>query len=123
VWRNGGHVVSINTLELHEMSAVVFKKDYIQFLFEGEEDDGILTTYNSPITVVNGFKFNQNTYGYRDILCSLINKKVKKSEITGDHEIKIMFENCDELVIPLELDNKTVTEAAMLRVKDYITVW
>lgn len=115
--------MNIDSLKSHEISGVMFIRDYIQFLFEGERGSGILTTYNLPMAVVNGQRYKRNTAGYRDILCSLINKIVEKSEVTDDRKIKITFENCVELVIPLEVDENDGFEAAMLRIGDAITVW
>jgi hypothetical protein len=110
-------------LERHEITTVVFKEDYVQFLFEGDCKEEILTAYNFPAIIVGGIEFNKNKFGYQDMLCSLISKKVKKSEIT-DGTIKIMFENYGELLIPLE--SSYGTEAAMLRVTGYenhMMVW
>jgi hypothetical protein len=115
--------MNIDSLESHEISGVMFIRDYIQFLFEGEIGNGILTTYNLPIAIVEGHQYKRNTSGYRDILCSLINKTVEKSEVTKDRKIKITFENCVELVIPLDADGNEGFEAAMLRIGDDITVW
>ncbi|MDP4105217.1 MAG: hypothetical protein Q8935_09695 [Bacillota bacterium] len=115
--------MNIDSLNSHEISGVMFIRDYIQFLFEGERGNGIFTTYNLPIAIVNGFCYKRNTTGYRDILCSLINKIVKKSEVTDDRQIKITFENCVELVVPLEGDENAGFEAAMLRIGDAIKVW
>lgn len=116
--------MTIEKLEWYDLSAVMFVRDYIQFLFEGEQSNGVLTAYNLPVTTVNGHIFNRHTNGYRDILCSLINKKVKKSEITIDRSIKITFENRDELVVPLELSGQHEnSEAAMLRMNNSIFVW
>jgi hypothetical protein len=119
-WR---FTMNIDSLESHEISGVMFIRDYIQFLFEGERGNGILTTYNLPMAVINGHHYNRNTSGYRDILCSLINKKVEKSEVSNDRKIKITFENCVKLVVPLEVDETDGFEAAMLRIGDSITVW
>lgn len=115
--------MNIDSLESHEISGVMFIRDYIQFLFEGEIGNGILTTYNLPTAVVNGHPYKRNTSGYRDILCSLINKTVEKSEVTDDRKIKLTFEDCVELVVPLEAEENDGFEAAMLRIGDDITVW
>jgi hypothetical protein len=115
--------MNIDSLKNNEISGVMFIRDYIQFLFEGERGSGILTTYNLPMAIVNGHHYKRDTAGYRDILCSLINKTVEKSEVTDDREIKITFEDCVELVVPLEADESDGFEAAMLRIGDAITVW
>jgi hypothetical protein len=115
--------MNIEILQSYEIRGVLFIRDYIQFLFEGETGNGILTAYNLPIAVVNGCYFKRNTSGYRDHLCSFINKKVEKSEICDDRNIIINFENGDVLVIPLKIDENEGFEAAMLRIGDSITVW
>jgi hypothetical protein len=115
--------MNVDSLENNEISGVMFIRDYIQFLFEGENGNGILTTYNLPMAIVNGFHYKRDTSGYRDILCSLINKTVEKSEVTDDRKIKITFEGCVELVVPLETKENDGFEAAMLRIGDEIAVW
>lgn len=115
--------MNIESLKSYEISGIMFIRDYIQFLFEGETGNGILTTYNLPIAVVNDHHYEINSSGYRDILCSLIDKKVEEFKVTDDRKIKMTFENCVELIVPLEIDENQGFEAAMLRIGDSITVW
>jgi hypothetical protein len=113
----------IKTLENSEISSVVFIRDYLQFYFEGEQNNGALTTYFLPVAVVNGQYFESNTQGYRDSLCSFINHKVKNSEIIYGQKIKLTFDNDDRLEVLIKREDCCDQEAAMLRVNNEIAVW
>lgn len=113
----------IKTLENTEVSSVIFIRDYLQFYFEGEQNNGTLTTYSLPVSVVNGRYFESGTIGYRDSLCSLINHQVKKSKIISDQNIILTFDNDDRLEVSLKKEDRSGHEAAMLRVNNEIAIW
>jgi hypothetical protein len=110
-------------VEKSELSSVIFIRDYIQFVFEGEKENVILSAFTLPSTVVNNHKYTLHTVGYRDALCSLINKVVKTASDEGN-SIKITFVSGDILEISLKEEDYEGPEAAMLTAENgQMTVW
>ncbi|WP_144855318.1 hypothetical protein [Paenibacillus cremeus] len=95
--------MTIETLKNSELSSVIFIRDYLQFVFEGEQT-ATLTAYTLPLTFVGGRKYNSHTVGYRDALVSLINQVVKESVVQDGHAISIIFDNGDGVEISLKED-------------------
>ncbi len=116
--------MTINIIEKSELSSVIFIRDYIQFVFEGKKENFILSAFTMPSTVVKYHKYNLHTSGWRDALCTLINKIVKTSIVDEGISIKIIFENGDLIEISLKDEDYEGPEAAMLYEDDgQITVW
>lgn len=113
----------IKNLENSEVCSVIFIRDYLQFYFEGEQNNGTLTTYSLPVAIVNGTCFEKGSLGYRDSLCSFINNRVEKFEIISGRKIIITFDNEDKLEVSLIKEDFDGQEAAMLRVENQIAVW
>lgn len=113
----------IETLEHAEVCSVIFIRDYIQFYFEGEENNGTLTTYSLPVAIANGTYFTIDTPGYRDALCSFINLQVRRFEILKGNKITITLENEDRIEVSLKKEDSNGFEAAMLRIENQIAVW
>jgi hypothetical protein len=99
----------LKCIEGTEMSSVEFVRDYIQLRFDGPT----LTTYTLPTLTLNGIKYNFVTSGYRDALCSLIGKNVKKTEIHEDLAIRLIFENDNVVEVSLRGEDYEGPEAAM----------
>jgi hypothetical protein len=106
--------MNITILEKSELSSVVFVRDYLQFVFEGEHKNVRLSSFTLPNAVVNGVEHKENSDGWRDALCSLINKVVKEATAVDGELIKIIFEDGDGLEISLQEDDYEGPEAAML---------
>jgi hypothetical protein len=104
----------IKILEKYELSSVIFVRDYLEFIFEGEKDTAKLAAFSLPSAVVSSHEYNILTGGWRDALCSLINKVVLKADDEDGLSIKITFENGDKLEISLLEEDYIGPEAAML---------
>jgi hypothetical protein len=118
--------VTIKILEKSELSSVVFVRDYLQFVFEGEHNNVILSAFTLPIAIINAVEYKGYSDGYRDALCSLINKVVKETFAKEGELIKITFEDGDRLEISLRQEDYDGPEAAMLyeeNVNGQILVW
>lgn len=113
----------IKALESSELCSVIFIRDYLQFYFEGETCTGTLTTYTFPVSVVNGLYYESHTPGYRDALCSFISKELTSSEIINNQKINLTFDQHNRLEVPINKEQRTGNEAAMLRIDNQITVW
>lgn len=113
----------INALENAEVCSVIFIRDYLQFYFEGEQNNATLTLYSMPISVVNGQYFDSSILGYRDCLCSFINHQVRTLEIKSGQYLKITFDHGDKLEVSLKKEDCIGQEAAMLRVENQIAIW
>lgn len=112
-----------NSLENSEVCSVIFIRDYLQFYFEGEQNNATLTFYSLPVTVIKGEYIQNGTIGYRDSLCSFIEHLVKGFIIEKGKRLKITFDNDDWLEVSLESDSLSCHEAAMLRVENQIAIW
>jgi hypothetical protein len=115
--------MQIKALENSEVCSVIFIRDYLQFYFEGELTNGTLTTYSLPISVVAGKVYETGAVGYRDSLCSFINRTVKEFQVHSGQKLILTFDNDDRLEVSLEKDTVNGLEAAMLRVENQINVW
>mgnify|MGYP001027091133 CR=1 FL=1 len=115
--------MQIKVLENSEVCSVIFNRDYLQFYFEGELTNGTLTTYSLPISVVDGKIYENDTIGYRDSLCSFINRTVKEFQVHNGQKLILIFDNNDRLEVSLVKETVNVPEAAMLRVENQINVW
>jgi hypothetical protein len=104
----------IKAIKEFELSSVIFIRDYLQFKFEGDTDDAILTTFTLPTLLLNGTIYNHHSIGWRDALCSLINNVVKEAMEEDEHSIKITFEDNSILEISLREEDNDGPEAAML---------
>jgi hypothetical protein len=103
---------------------VVFIRDYVQFVFEGEKENIILSAFTSPSTMAGNHIYHIQTSGWRDALCTLINKVVKRAFAEERNAIKITFDDGDFLEISLKEEDYDGPEAAMLYTGDgKITVW
>ncbi len=106
--------MEIKSIERSELSSVIFIRDYIQFVFEGEKGNVILSAFSLPATEVINKKYDDQTPGWRDALCTLINKVVSTAVAVEGEDIKITFEEGDVLEISLREADKEGPEAAML---------
>ncbi|OZM58408.1 hypothetical protein CIB95_02225 [Lottiidibacillus patelloidae] len=106
-----------------EMTSVVFIRDYIQLGFEGIYEPATLNTYTLPTVQNNKYTYSHGTKGYRDELCSLINKKVEKVILVENEGIKLVFEMNILLEISLRDEDYEGPEAAMFIRGDETVVW
>lgn len=116
--------MNIKILEKSELSSVVFIRDYVQFVFEDEQNNARLSSITLPIVIVNGLKYKDTSDGWRNALCSLINKLVKTASVEEGKSIRITFEDGEILEISLNEKDYEGPEAAMLfEDNGKITVW
>ncbi len=106
--------MDIKSIEKSELSSVVFIRDYVQFVFECEKEDVILSAFTSPSTMIRNHIYYIQTSGWRDALCTLINKVVETAFAEERNAIKITFEDGDSLEISLREADYDGPEAAML---------
>lgn len=116
--------MTIKSLEGSDLSTVIFIRDYIQFVFEGEKENVLLSAFTLPTTVVSNHKYDFQTSGWRDALCSSINKTVSTAITEDGNAIEIAFEDGTILEISLREEDYEGPEAAMLTNDNgQITVW
>ncbi|WP_059173339.1 hypothetical protein [Bacillus sp. FJAT-27445] len=117
--------MSIQVLKGSNLSSVIFIRDYIQFVFEGEDDSYILTSLVDETVVKENITFKRQTEGWRDALCSLINKVVKIAIENEGVSLNVLFEDGDILQINLIEEDLSFKgkEAAHLFYRDQIVVW
>lgn len=116
--------MSIKLLGKFELSCVVFVRDYLQFVFEGDGQNFTLNTLTLPTTAICKKTYDSHSLGWRDALCSLINKIVKTAIVEERDSIKIIFDNGDMLEISLKEEDYEGPEAAILfESNGHITVW
>ncbi|MBP3951788.1 hypothetical protein [Bacillus suaedae] len=110
--------MTLESLEKSDLSSVVFIRDYIQFVFEGEKENVILSAFTQPSTIVSNQIYEFQSAGWRDALCTLINKIVRTAIAEEGIAIKITFEDGDVLEISLRKEDYEGPEAAMLCIKN-----
>lgn len=104
----------LESLENLELAGITFIKDYIQFLFDGP----IFNAYTLPQIRVKNETITSTDLGYRDTLCSLINKKVISAyEDEKEEKIMIGFENDTVISVSLKDEDRACAEAAMLQLE------
>lgn len=105
-----------------ELSAVIFVRDYVQFVLEGDEDS-ILTMYQLPYISHDGCWYQPKVEGYRDCLCRLIGNKVLNAKVKEREQIAIHFENGYEVYVSLCEEDYVGPEVAMLTQGKRISIW
>jgi hypothetical protein len=106
--------VTIKSIENSDLSAVIFIRDYIQFVFEGEKENVRLSAFTLPSVIASNQEYNFLSPGWRDALCILINKIVKSAIAEEGNGMKITFEDGDILGISLKEEDCEGLESAML---------
>jgi hypothetical protein len=81
-----------------QLSSVEFVQDYLQLRFDGP----CLNVYSGVHRVTSNLSsLVWGQPGYRDALCGLISRKVKKTEVLSDERISFIFD--DESVWSMSL--------------------
>lgn len=106
--------MTIKSLNSSELTSVIFVRDYVQFVFEGEKENFILSAFTLPTTALSNHKYDFQTLGWRDALCSFINKTVRTAIAEEGNSIKVEFEDGTHLEISLKDEDYEGPEAAML---------
>jgi hypothetical protein len=94
----------------------------LSYLILGFDEKGALTTLVWPEICYEGKNFTFGTQGYRDELCSLIEKVAKNVTMEVDETISIDFENGVELRIPLRSYKAPGERAILTGPKRYLFV-
>ena len=97
-----------------DMSGIGFIRDYIEFYFE----EKILRSLTKPQVNIGGQIVAFPSVGSRDVLCSLIGKRVEKLVIDEEQKIEIVFSDLSILVIPLDPISRNGDEAAHFVIGD-----
>ncbi|MBV8566124.1 MAG: hypothetical protein JO273_11790 [Methylobacteriaceae bacterium] len=95
----------------------------MNYLVLGFDEKGALTTFVWPEIHCNGNNIVFNTPGYRDELCSLIEKVAKTFTIDINETIRIDFENGTELWIPLQSYKASGERAILTGPQHYLFVF
>jgi hypothetical protein len=104
------------------LNSVQFVMDYLILGFDGR-GRGALTCLVWPEILDSGKKIAFGMEGYRDKLCSLIEKVVKSAAMKQDETISIDFENSVELRIPLNLHEGPGERAILAGPRQYLFVF
>jgi hypothetical protein len=84
-----------------KLSSVTFVMDYLQVDFDGNR-----FTFNAwPVVVIANVEYQFGDLSYRDKLCFLITKVVKKADFIPNEEVSILFDNNDRLFLLLNSYN------------------
>ena len=117
--------MNIEVLEGSELSSVIFNRDYLQLVFEDDKYSYILTSLlNETLSNENNI-FIKQTEGWRDALCSLINKVVKIAFEDKGVSLNVLFEDGEKLLIALNEKDFSLKgkEAAILSYGEELVVW
>jgi hypothetical protein len=95
----------------------------LNYLILGFDEKGALTTLVWPEIHYERKTITFGTQGYRDELCSLIEKVVKNVTMEVDETISIDFENGIELRIPLATYKAPGERAILTGPKQYLFVF
>ncbi|WP_316569324.1 hypothetical protein [Neobacillus sp. YIM B06451] len=117
--------MGIQVIEGSNLSSVIFIRDYIQFVFEGDEESYILTSLVDETVVKENSTFTRQNEGWRDALCSLINKVVKIAIEDEGVSLHVLFEDGDKLEVKLIQKDLSLkgNEAAHLSYGNEMMVW
>lgn len=100
----------LQELKGQQLSSVTFVQDYLQLWFDGP---GI--NVNNPLTVkANGDEVTSWDTGFRDLLCSLITKKVEGYDFKENEYLNIYFEDEASLSVSLKAKDYVCPEAVYL---------
>jgi hypothetical protein len=102
------------------LNSVQFVMDYLILGFDGR---GALTCLVWPEILDTGKKIAFGMEGYRDKLCSLIEKAVKSAAMEQDETISIDFGNSVELRIRLNLHEGPGERAILAGPRQYLFVF
>ena len=97
----------LTELHFEQLSSVVFVQDYLQLFFDGP---GMNVT--NPLTVeTNGNSITSWDSGFRDLLCSLIGKRVEKTQYIEGVVLMIVFHEGSKISVSLKPEDYTSPEA------------
>jgi hypothetical protein len=111
---------AISRLVGARLTSVQFILDY---LILGFDEKGALTTLVWPEISVENKTMTFGTEGYRDELCSLIEKVAKNVTMESDDTVSIVFENGIEVRIPLGSYKGRGERAILTGPKHYLFVF
>jgi hypothetical protein len=111
---------AISRLVGARLTSVQFILDY---LILGFDEKGALTTLVWPEISVENEIMTFGTEGYRDELCSLIEKVAKNVTMESDDTVSIVFENGVEVRIPLGSYKGRGERAILTGPKHYLFVF
>ena len=111
---------AISRLVGARLTSVQFMLDY---LILGFDEKGALTTLVWPEISVENKTMTFGTEGYRDELCSLIEKVAKNVTMESDDTVSIVFENGIEVRIPLGSYKGRGERAILTGPKHYLFVF
>lgn len=101
------------------LTSIQFVMDY---LILGFDERGALTTLVWPEIFNENKKTTFGTTGYRDKLCSLIEKPLQNATMESDETISLGFENGTEIRIPLRSYRHSGERAILTGPKHYLLV-
>jgi hypothetical protein len=97
-------------VELQELSAVCFVRDYVELQFDGK----IVRALTLPKVRLHNCVVVEGDPGWRDSLCSLIGRQVRVVEFasgTADRALKLKFDEDAELTVSLGESGRIGPEA------------
>jgi hypothetical protein len=103
-----------------QLTSVQFVMDY---LILGFDERGALTTLVWPEIFNENKKITFERTGYRDELCSLIQKTLQNATMESDETISLGFENGTEIRIPLRSYRHSGERAILTGPKHYLLVF
>ena len=92
-----------------EVGSVVFVRDYLQIVFDGST----LNLVTWPSIEVDNKKYIENTPGYRDALCKLIDKTITKAVEHQKEQLIIYFSGDALMEVSLKDEDRRAVEAVM----------
>jgi hypothetical protein len=104
----GDHIELI-AIEGEQLSAVTFVQDYVQLHFDGP----MITAVTVPFVLVGKSRFNWDTPGYRDRLCSCIAKIVTRAYVKIGDRLQIDFPDELSIVVSLRREDYRGAEAVV----------
>lgn len=100
---------ALRRIEGHELDAVTFVRDYVQFRFDGP----ILNAYVWPVLHVGTEQYSIGMRGYRDELCSRIGCTVRSAKETVER-VTLSLSDGSSMHISLRDEDRLGPEALLL---------
>lgn len=98
----------------HDVSSIVFVRDYVQLTFESDKSSFRLTCFTMPTVTMSGTTTKLGQPKYRDALCDLIDKVVQSATERPRDTLAINFNSGACLNVSSRPEDAHGPEVAML---------
>lgn len=115
--------MNIESIIHAKLTSVVFIRDYVQLLLDGDASEYCLTIYDYPKVHKNNRELSYGHIGYCDSLCSFIGQLVTNAYDIDEVAIQIFFGEKDRIIVSLNPEEFSGPEAMMMTTHGAWNVW